>query len=283
MKSRVVISLSSPKPSHNWSFGKEALRILYDADASLQPDRVGLDDTDLRKKLPCAFVEDVQPLWARQDEYEDPYELHENLPDQSLCNLYWKRHRPLRARGTFNFASYHKVWDKHLPSRAKLLADYTKRIDYIGIFKAWCELYEPHQGYLHFLTKDVVNEERHEIAENNTDLERQKWELSRGITVSKGDRIEKAVGCFEEGSVGPLHDERTFDLGCISFFSLEMLDHKTVEKLRAADIHVSPFANGHFVNLSADISELQGDFDGFVKRRVLAKSIMGPEKFVLQM
>lgn len=283
MKPRVTISLSSPKPSHDWSFGKKALEILYGADADLQPDRVGRDDVDFRKKLPCARVDDLESLWAKNYEDEEPYGLHEGFPNDSIYSLLWKRHRPLRAHGSFNFASYWKIYNKNLPSRLKFRADYASHIDYYGLFEAWCALYEPRHGYLHFLTKEVLKEERHEIVRSSADLAKIEMEISRGISVSYLEDVQRAVRDFHEGFLGPLDDERTFDLGCINFFSSEMVGKNTIDKLKAAGIHVSPFANGHFVNLSSDIAELQGDFDGFVKRRVLAKSIMGPKEFVLQM
>ncbi len=283
MKPSVTISLSSPKPSHNWSFGEKALRILYGAGADLQPDRVGWDDADFRKKLPCAHVDDLELLWGKLDEYEEPFGLHGDFPDRILNTLFWKRRRPLNAHGSFTFASYHKVWNKYLPSRLNFSSDCASRIDYYRLFKSWCALYEPKQGYLHFLTKEVRKEERHEIARSAADCNRIEQEISRGIAGSYSKEVQRAVKWFQEGFLGPLNDEKTFDLGGINFFSLEMIGENTIDKLKAAGIHVSPFANGHFVSLSADIAELQRDFDGFVKRRVLAKSIMGPEKFVLQM
>ncbi|MCF6443514.1 hypothetical protein [Nereida sp. MMG025] len=60
----VQIAVTSRQPTHDQAFARRALQVLYDADARLHPDRVGLDDTDLRKRLSCAKAAEVEPLSA---------------------------------------------------------------------------------------------------------------------------------------------------------------------------------------------------------------------------
>ena len=261
MKPTVVLSLSSPKPSHEWDFGQKVLQVLYDADPRLVPDRVGSNESDFRKKLPCETVADVQPLWACFDEY-DEVDYKDGWPTAPLFTLFWKRTRPLRASGAFWFAWCEKVWDQKMPSGLVFTADYAPDIDFIDIFRKWCALYEPRQAYLHYINKTVRDEPR-------PALER----------MAPPNALEGKVDRFLAGFMGPLRDEKTYDLGCVNFFSKEWFGETTIAELKDAGLQVEEFDNGAFIFLAPQLAALETTFDEFVQQRSLAKSIIGASRF----
>jgi len=265
MTPQVVLALSSQKASHSWPFGKEVLGALKECDADLWPDRVGLDETDFRKKLPCQTVDDLESLWATHEDYIEEVGLEDGVPDQLLQSLIWKRAKPLNASGSFDYAWYNRVAWGRLPSRAHLTAKYAKRIDYLSFFKHWCALYEPAQAYLHFITKHVRDEDR-----------------APGEKLAPPGETERKKDAFLRGFFGPLQDETTFDLGCVNFFSRDWLGEAAITGLQNSEIEVTPYANGVLVFLTSGLEDLEQEFETFVTRRSIAKSIIGVERFELK-
>ncbi|EBA17210.1 hypothetical protein RSK20926_09572 [Roseobacter sp. SK209-2-6] len=264
MKPTILLALSSDKPSHDWEFGQKALGILYAADPALKPERLGLDDTDLRKKRSFETVEDARPFWAKFGDYVEAEDISivDGLPDQLMSGLLWKRARPLRARGSFWFAWFHKVLQQALPSQLEITADYVERIDYEAMFKDYCALYEPQQAYLHYINKAVKNEDR-----------------ALSAKINQPERLNGNIYSFLTGFFGGTKDEKTFDLGAMNFFSTDWLGEGTVERLKDAGLSVTESANGCFLDLVPNISDLDTCFETFVERRKLAKDIIGPDRF----
>ena len=144
----------------------------------------------------------------------------------------------------------------------EITADYAPEIDCIDLFRKWCALYEPRQAYLHYINKSVRDEQR-------PALER----------MAPPNALEEKVSHFLTGFMGPLHDEKTYDLGCVSFFSKEWLGETTIADLKDAGLQVEEFANGAFIFLTPQLSALETGFEDFVQQRSLAKSIIGASRF----
>ncbi|MEO1638966.1 MAG: hypothetical protein AAFU41_06925 [Pseudomonadota bacterium] len=265
MTSQIVLALSSQKASHSWTFGKEVLGALKECDDNLWPDRVGHDETDFRKKLPCQPVDDLESLLATHEDYIEEVGLEDGVPDQFLQRLIWKRAKPLKARGSFHSAWYNRVAWGRLPSRALLKTKYAKRIDHLSLFKRWCALYEPEQAYLHFVTKHVRDEDR-----------------APGDKLAPPGDTERKKDASLRGFLGPLQDEKTFDLGSVNFFSRDWLGETVISNLQNSDIPIIPHANGVLVVLADCLENLEQDFEAFTALRRVAKSIMGVERFDLR-
>jgi hypothetical protein len=148
----VCLALTTKHPTHGWEIGRRALGALYDGTARLVPERVGFDDTEMRKGHPCASVEDVRPLWA-------PYAAQDStIPTiYDAPTLYWKRASPPKAEGAFDHTTQTKHGDI-VPATVRMVAGYKPDIDYLTLFTTWCALYRPLQGYLHLFTAPEICE-----------------------------------------------------------------------------------------------------------------------------
>jgi len=193
-KSSIVLTLSSTVQTHGWAFAQQALKPLYDGDPRLRPERVGLDDTDLRKKLPCARIEDVKPFWAPEAEEGDRH------PERPVSDFYWKRMKAPRVEGMLG-QSWRNSKGSLLPASVDLRATYAKDLDYMRLFEIWCKLYKPSQGYLHYFGKEELPQGRFITGE--TEAERVQ---------------EHALSSFALGSFRANYDQKTFNLGFASYF-----------------------------------------------------------------
>jgi hypothetical protein len=254
----VCLALTTKHPTHGWEIGRRALGALYDGTARLVPERVGFDDTEMRKGHPCASVEDVRPLWA-------PYAAQDStIPTiYDAPTLYWKRASPPKAEGAFDHTTQTKHGDI-VPATVRMVAGYKPDIDYLTLFTTWCALYRPLQGYLHLFTAP-------EICEGYPKLIAGAGEFGMGGMWGK----------FRIGSFGSVRDQKTYNLGAANYFPRDILTDAKTTALEAEGFSVTPLGEGRLLQLCAGLDAVAQDFASFSQRRVLAKRIIGPQFFVI--
>jgi len=269
VKSYVQMALSSSIPTHSWAFGKKALGHLYDCDSRLNPDRVGLDETELRKKLPCKKVGDLEQLWAP----EAP-QIAER-PKEIYPNLYWKRSSPLKARGTFSHSSFDPDHPKKelLPASVELRSNYSATVDFVSLFKKWCALYQPDQGYLHYFTEPELANAPYVAVTIEQSLSKQ---------LPPGAQGHDDWETFRMGSFGTLWNKKTFNLGVFSYFSSTVLPEDAVDRLRADGFAVTRVGAGYFLELGASLATVKEDFETFSEGRHRAKLLVGLDLFEIR-
>ena len=257
-KNRVILALTSPIPTHRWEFGERALKILYNADPRLAPERVGHDETDLRKKLPCANVEDLKPLWAP----EDPEA--RNRPLDYVSSLYWRRLKSVKADGMFSH-SRQDMRGRTLPSNIVLESDFSPDISFEQMFKEWCLLYAPTQGYLH-LTNKAETEAAKFIsgAEEGEQMLMRDWQT------------------FCSGSFGALAGQRTFNLGYLNYFGAEFLTDGIKAELSQNGFDLERLDEGVLLRIGESLKDVGENFERVSSRRSLAKEIIGIESFLIK-
>ncbi|WP_162174077.1 hypothetical protein [Actibacterium atlanticum] len=239
---------------------------MYDADPRLHPERVGLNDTDLRKKLPCDTVEDVKPLWAvgAEDWGEQP--------ESVASDLHWRRAKPLQARGAFGHLGK-TLKGNLLPAFVRLTCNYRPDVDLLQPFKAWCRLYKPTQAYLHYVGAPELEPD-----------------YSYTITpeqIKSGYRSPEMVqkdawSSFIRGTFGPLRRQKTLNLGWVNYFPKEFVQNGMPEELEAIGVTVEPFAEGYILQLGPSLGDVKTDFRTFSELRHQAKGVLGRERFVIE-
>ncbi|SDN45472.1 hypothetical protein SAMN05216196_101588 [Lutimaribacter pacificus] len=267
-KSKVCLVLTSAIPTHSWEFGEKALGILYAGDPRLRPDRVGLDDTDLRKKLPCAMVQDLRPLWASGPGAGQG----EGVPTEALSDLFWRRWKPLQAEGTFG-----QTWVNQkgstLPSWVHLSSNFRPDIDFLSLFREWCLLYTPDQAYLHMFGPE-------ELAVD-TSYTLTIEEVRNGTRTP--EMLQKdAWRTFKLGSFGALWDQKRYNLGAINYFPPGFLSPDTVSSLQGQGLSVDDLGGGTLLWLCETLQDVKDDFPEFSRKRALAKQIIGPDLFEIR-
>lgn len=268
---QVILALQSPHASHQWSFGTKVLAALKASDPRLWPARVGRDDGEMRKKLPCETVADLEPLWAQEADATAA------TPKGVISTLFLKRAKPLQAHTSINFMSENARGDR-LSSTFTLQSKFDPKIDYLGLFEALCALYRPSRGYLHL----VVPQDRWqggEVALSENDSQR----MIQGLPPVNPDLIAmQNWDHFGSGSFGALWDPRTFNLGQTSYVAATDLTPDTVARLGAENINVTGSDDGYYIRLAETLESVRADFPTFSHRRKLAKEIIGLERFEIK-
>lgn len=244
----VCLALTTTLPTHDWGFGQKALALLYGDDPRLTPEKIGLDDSDMRKKHPCATLADVQPLWAPVTD----------VSDDMYSALDWRRAKAMKAKGTFGQTG-HNRFGRVLPATVRLNASYAPDFDYVFLFRAWCDLYRPTQAYLHLLTQA---------------------EAPKGFATTAGlGGWEQGWDTFRYGGFGALLAQKTYNLGAINYFPHDFLTDAQRADLQALGCSVTPFAGGHILGLCDALDDLKTDFPAFSARRAQAKRSIGRQRF----
>lgn len=268
---KVIIALESVQQTHSWEFGQKALQILYDGDPRLWPDRVGRDDGEMRKKLPCAKVADLEPLWAAEIG-EWP-----GIPKESIDDLFFKRYRPLNVFGSFGYTWINQK-ETLLASSVKLHCKFTMDIDFLSIFKALCLLYKPTQGYLHYIgPHDRWN--GGEIVLTEEDIQRIGADLPN---INPRVTEMRNWGYFGSGIFGPYWETNTYNLGQVNFFPNAAITDAMAVSLKDEGIEVTSFDEGCLVSLCPSLEDVKNDFPMFSRKRAIAKKIIGQQNFVIK-
>lgn len=260
MKSKIIIALESFQQTHDWAFGQQVLRVLYEADPRLRPDRIGRDDAEMRKKLPCENVADIEPLWAAEVDHCD------DIPRHPVSNLFWKKQKPLKAYGYFGFTWINQK-ETVLPSRIKLECAPAADIDFQSILEKWCVLYKPSQAYLHYfgpLSNKGTQQDSGQLISDNLKLGVPGWDN------------------FSNGSFGAVFKPQTYDLGQANCFPKSAVTDAQVAELEANDIDVAPLGEGVLIKLSPSLEDVKNNYSDFAEKRAIAKQIIGLDRFVIK-
>ena len=275
---KVIIALEGFQLSHNWEFGKRALQVLYDADPRLHPDRIGRDDVEMRKKLPCANVDDWKTFWSADFE-ERGIDVPEDteVPDGVFSMLFWKRYRPLRVFGHFRFMSKNQKGTL-FPSKLTFECKFTEEIDFLSMFKSWCSLYKPSQGYMHYFGPHD-RWQGGNVVMTDEDIRR----IGAGLPVINPRSIEmRNWDCFCNGSFVGNWQSKTYNLGQTNFFPPSIITNSVAESLQEEGFEVTRCETGYFVHLCPTLSDVKNEFAEFSRRRAVAKSIIGQHIFAIK-
>jgi hypothetical protein len=252
----VCLALTTKHPTSGWEIGRRALGALYEGAARLAPEKVGFDETHMRKRPPCTTAEDVRPLWAPGAAQDDTIPSIHDAP-----TLYWKRAAPPGAEGAFG----HTTQTRHadiVPATVRMVAGHKPDIDYVTLFTTWCALYRPLQGYVHLFTAP-------EICEGYPRLIAGAGEFGMGGMWGK----------FRNGSFGSVRDQKTYNLGAANYFPRDILTDAKTAELAAEGFSVTPLGEGRLLLLCPGLDAVAQDFATFSQRRALAKRLIGPQLF----
>lgn len=244
----VILAMTTTQPTHGWDFGARALQVLYRDEARLAPERIGFDETHIRKRPLCATVEDVRPIWGVATE----------ISATMYNDLYWRRANGPKAEGTFRHTGHNKVGHV-LPGGVRLTTSFAKGVDYRAMFLDWCALYRPTQGYLHLITEA---------------------EQPKGIKYTEGlGGWEAGWDAFRHGGFIRAYKEVTYTLGALNYVCDDRLPAPIRADLAAQGFDMAPFAEGHLLTLCNSLADLKTGFWAFSARRAQAKQIIGRARF----
>lgn len=264
----ICLALTASKPTHEWTFGRKAVEVLMQSDPSFRPERVGRDETEMRKKLPCATADDFRSLWASG---RWSGKIVDGLPYGVVDTIYWKRSKKIKTEGSFG-QTWVNLKGSILPSWVQMKSEYLGSADYETMFRDWCSLYSPDQAYLHLFSEPEIN---------NAPYVQVTYEQIQAKSVPPEWTDYDNWVTFRGGMFGALWDQKRYNLGAINYFPATFLTESAIQSMETAGISVEPVGSGFLVKICS-LSDVLKDFQPFSRQRALAKEIIGLDHFEIK-
>jgi hypothetical protein len=264
----VQIEIQTRKDLSSWETGHAILSVPF-SQTGLAPQRVAtLGEVTPRHGHNVESIEECEPHWGIKTILRSEGTAHDfTLP------FNWKRKNSLKSYGDVDFSILNNILLRY-PATISFCSKYKKGIDFLFLFRNWCEVTSPFAAILHpFFLEDGLKENPKSVMEynNEEDFLEQAW--SRFLHGS-------LYAQFRFGEMNSLRSGLT-NLGWASWFGDEFADEVDERAISAAGFPVSRIGNGFLVQVTKQIEDVKGNFPLFSRRRAELKSLFRPGLFMI--
>jgi len=262
------IEIHTRKDISSWETGHAILSVPF-SKAELAPQRVAtLGEVTSRHGHNVESIEECEPHWGLKGTFR-----FEDAPRDFMVPFNWKRKNAAKSYGDIDFSNSNDNLLRNY-SAISFYAKYKKGLDWLGLFRNWCEIASPFAAILHpFILDDGLKGKPKSVMEysNEEDFLEQAW--SRFLHGSLYTQ-------FRFGELNSLRSGLT-NLGWASWFGDEFADEVDEPAISAAGFPVSKIGNGYLVQVTNQMEDVKGNFPLFSKRRAELKSLFRPGLFMI--
>lgn len=268
MRYDLQIYIQTRKDLSSWEIGHAILSVPF-SQAELAPQRVAtLGEVTSSHGHNVESIRECEPHWGLKGTFR-----FEGAPRDLILPFNWKRKNAAKSQGDVSFSSVNNISLKY-NSKISFDAKYKKGVDWLGLFRGWCEIASPFAAILHpFILDDGLKGKPKSVMEysNEEDFLEQAW--SRFLHGSLYTQ-------FRFGELNSLRSGLT-NLGWASWFGDEFADEVDEPAISAAGFPVSKIGNGYLVQVTNQMEDVKGNFPLFSKRRAELKSLFRPGLFMI--
>ncbi|NBD19169.1 hypothetical protein GTZ97_00600 [Aquabacterium fontiphilum] len=233
-KPKIVMALYTHRDTSAWSVGRQLLDAQVAAHPLLTPHYVSNNPDDCREPLTDEAM--AERLWNAQH----PVAGHGNDVVLLQNDFAWKRRKRIACLA-YLCHGFVNLRGEVIPGRLNLRAAPHPEVDWLALFKQWCEICPPQLAMLHHFTP--------------TEL---------------ADRQLEAV-YFHAGSLGSYDNPQFLNAAWAMYFGEGMAQHVDVPVLQAAGFLVESMPNGYLVRITPDLADVARDYAAFAERRAELK------------
>lgn len=263
------INIQTNADISSWETGKELLRRIF-SNAKLTPQRVAtFGEVTARHGFDVSDIETCEKHWASKGSMRVSGTLREFTQD-----FHWKRTKVAKSQGSVTFSNLN-MKGKKLSSRLFLQSQYRKEIDWVSLFRDWCETAQAHTGILHLLnSQDCLQKSDRDIRNYGFDepVQQQAWSRFLG-----GELYSE----FRAGESNSLVSGLT-NLGWATWFGGDFTNEVDRRSITAAGFPIYKLDGGYLVQVTDDINDVVNDFAMFSKRRAELKSLFKDGLFLIK-
>ena len=229
----IDIRIRTRAETSDWAYGKQFLQSLYRWGDLLVPDRMSHnpDNFSNEEAEPFTGVDEAEKKWALDisRSYDGVFlKLHQWFAwrrRKNLKYLGWITHKQMNVKGDL------------LPGSIKFTSGYSEKVDWLSLFREWCEIFPLQLGLLHYYKETKP----HFIPPNAK---------------------------FEEPDIrfNALINPDIDDAGWAMYYGDEFAEKVDAAKISAADFPIEKIGNGYLVRITENIEDVN-DFAAFTKRR----------------
>jgi hypothetical protein len=162
----------------------------------------------------------------------------------------WKRRKRIACLG-YVYHGFVNLRREVIPGLLNLRADPHPEVDWLALFKQWCEICPPQLAMLHHFTP--------------TEL---------------ADR-QLGAAYFQAGSLGKSDNPRFHNAAWAMYFGEGMAQHVDTPALQAAGFLVESMPHGYLVRITPDLADVARDYAAFAERRAELKQHFPPGFFLM--
>lgn len=241
-KPKIVMALKTQRDTSAWAVGRRLLDAQVAAHPLLTPHYVSNDADDCREPLTDEAM--AERLWNAQH----PVAGHGNDVVLLQNDFAWKRRKRIACLA-YLCHGFVNLRGEVIPGRLNLRADPHPEVDWLALFKQWCEICPPQLAMLHHFTP-----------------------------TEQADRQLGAV-YFQAGALAESGNPRFLNAAWAMYFGEGMAQHVDAPALRAAGFLVDAMPDGYLVRITPDLADVARDYAAFAERRAELKQHFPPGFF----
>lgn len=235
VKPYVQIAIRTEKDTANWALGDAFIQSLCAGKGILAPEHIS-NNIDAFAE-PFVSVAESRERWMAKASVRVNGALSEWHQDFA-----WRRKKKLKSIGSVTHTS-RNLRGQVVPGNVSLKSIYSEEVDWLDLFKTWCDVLSPQLGMLHpFVGPELLAEKRHDS--------------------------------FQVGSFGSLLNPYIPDIGWLMYFGKGFSAGLDVGKLRSSGFIVEDIGVGSLIRVTENFSDIYQDFSFFNDRRKLLKTLI---------
>ncbi|MGU3400493.1 hypothetical protein ACLBWS_12245 [Brucellaceae bacterium D45D] len=265
----LTINIQTNVDLSSWKKGKELLSGIF-SDAKLTPQRVAtFGEVTVKHGFDVSDIQMCEKHWASKGSMRVSGVLCEFTQD-----FHWKRTKVAKSQGVVTFPSVN-LKGKKIPGRLLLQSQYRKEVDWISLFKGWCETAQAYAGILHpLISQEGPQKSDHDVRDNSfaESVQQQAWSRFLG-----GELCSE----FRAGELNSLVSGLT-NLGWATWFGGDLANEVDQRSIAAAGFPIYRLDSGYLIQVTDDINDVVNDFAMFSKRRAELKSLFKSKLFLIK-
>lgn len=232
MKTYVQISIRTKSETTDWSFGERLLESLEGV--GLVPEQVSHNADKFIE--PFLGVEESKSVWASLASIRFNGSTRDFYQDFA-----WRRKSAIKCTGSVIHTA-RNMNGKLVPGGLSFRAGFSDSVDWMSLFKSWCDIFPPQLGMLHIFTAPEL-----QLSEKN--------------------------GSFQIGSFNSALKPEVPNIGWAMFYGDEFAKEVNSDEVEASGFPLESLNNGYLVSVTNNIQDVVSDFSLFSKRRAELKRL----------
>ncbi|WP_313493845.1 hypothetical protein [Stenotrophomonas sp.] len=234
MKSYIQMSIRTKNETADWAIGEKLVESLSLSGGRLLPEQISHN----ADKFSNNFIDSssIRDCWAAEEIFDV-----NGVQSVLYRDFAWRRRRSVKSIGSV-VHTFRNLRGQVVPGSISLRASYSDEVDWMVVFRRWCEIFEPQLGMLHLFTAPELHP----------------------------DNLNDS---FQIGSFNSALSPEVPNIGWSMFYGDDFSREVDDERIKSMGFSVESLMGGRLVTVTKEIGDIVADFSLFDRRRAELKRL----------